>query len=170
MVWSKTALVEYLYGIRQFEVRHPDGTTTIVSQEVDRYEWMGKVVPAGFFRQPDTEHVSAVLANPGGTLSMFNRMGYLAGFGNPSLRMTRAGFCYRGKLVPEAFAVEVHAPGYSERWRDGVSVFHNPNALHPLPEHAFPDIAHHTVDGDRIVASMPDFFPLGSNTYVVTPS
>lgn len=88
MVWSKTALVEYLYGIRQFEERHADGTTTIVSQNIDTYEWQGKVVPAGFFRQPGAEHVSAVLANPGGTLSMFNRMGYLAGFGDPSLRTT----------------------------------------------------------------------------------
>lgn len=170
MAWSNSALVEYLYGIRQIETKRPDGTSEIVSQKIDKYEWRGKEVPAGFFSQPDTEHVSAVLANPGGTLSMFNRMGYLAGFGDRSIGMIRGGICYRGKLIPESFAAQVHEPGYSESWRDGVSILHNPHARHPLPEYAIPGVAHHTARGGRIVANMPEFFPVGSNTFIVMPT
>ena len=170
MAWSNSALVEYLYGIRQIETKGADGTPEIVSERIEKYEWQGKKVPAGFFRQPDTEHVSAVLANPGGTLSKFNRMGYLAGFGNRAIGMVRGGICYCGKLVPESFSAKVHDPGYSETWCEGVSVFHNPHARNPLPEYSIPGAAHHTAGDGRILSSMPDFFPVGSNTFIVVPS
>ena len=63
---------------------------------------------------PDSENISAVLANPSGTLPKFNRMGFLAGFGDRDIRMMRRGFCYKGSLVPETFVAEVHASGYAE--------------------------------------------------------
>jgi hypothetical protein len=165
MAWSNSGLVEYLYGIRQVEAKQPDGTSEIVSQKIEKYEWQDKEIPAGFFLQPDSENVSAVLANPGGTLSKFNRMGFLAGFGDRWIGMVRGGICYRrGKLAPESFAAKVHDAGYSETWSEGVSVFHNPNAKHPLPESSILGVAHHTSREGRILASMPDFFPVGSNT------
>lgn len=169
MTWSNTALVEYLYGIRQVETKGVDGTSEIVSQRIERYEWQGKVLPAGFFDQPDTEHVSAVLANPGGTISKFNRMGFLAGFGSRTIGMVRGGICYRGNVIPESFSAKVDAPEYRETWCEGVSVYHNPNALQPLPEFAIPGAAQHTVRDGRIVASMPDFFPIGSQTFILVP-
>lgn len=169
MSWSNTALVEYLYGIRQIETNRAGGTLEILSQRIEKYEWQGKEIPAGFFLQPDTEHVSAVLTNPGGTISKFNRMGFLAGFGSRTIRMVRRGICYRGNVIPEQFSVEVHAPRYAETWCEGVSVYHNPNALNPLPEHAIPGAAHHTVRDGRIVSSMPPFFPIGSLTLIIEP-
>jgi hypothetical protein len=169
MVWSNTALLEYLYGIRQIETKRTDGTSEIVSQRIKKYEWQGKVIPAGFFLQPETEHVSAVLANPSGTISKFNRMGFVAGFGNRTVRMVRGGICYRRKLIPESFSVEVHAPGYAETWCEGLSVYHNPNTRIPIPEYAIPGAAHHTVRDGRIVSGMPPFFPVGSNTVILVP-
>ena len=163
MVWSNTALVEYLYGIRQ------TGTPEIVSQRIDKYEWQGKEIPAGYFLQPNTDHISAVLANPSGTITKFNRMGYLAGFGNRSLKMLRAGYCYRGSVHPETFAASVDSPEYAETWSEGVSIYHNPNARIPLSEDAFPSVAHHTARGDRILTSAPPFFPIGSNTFIFEP-
>jgi len=84
--------------------------------------------------------------------------------------MIRGGICYRGKPFPESFSAKVHEPGYSETWREGVSIFHNPNARHPLPEYSIPGVAHHTSRDGRIVASMPDCFPVGSNTIIIVPS
>jgi hypothetical protein len=171
MAWSNSALVEYLYGIRQVEAKRPDGTSEIVSQKIEKYEWQGKEIPTGFFLQPATEHISAVLANPGGTLSKFNRMGYLAGFGDRSIGMVRGGICYRrGSLVPESFAAKVHEAGYLETWSEGISVFHNPNARHPLPESSILGVANHTSRDGRILTGMPDFFPVGSNTSIVVPT
>lgn len=167
MTWSNSALVEYLYGIRQLERRNQDGTTAIVSEPVTSYEWKGKRIAAGFFLQPDSENVSAVLANPSGTLSKFNRMGFLAGFGDRRIRMLRKGIAYNdGSLYPEDFFLEVHSAGYSEAWCEGLSVYHNPNAKHPLPVDAFPCAAHHTSRDGRIVSRRPSFYPVGSITAI----
>jgi hypothetical protein len=41
-----------------------------------------KVIPSGFFDLPGPENVSAVLFSNSGTISKFNRMGVVAGFGS----------------------------------------------------------------------------------------
>lgn len=169
MTWSNSALVEYLYGIRQVEHRNQDGTIAIVSEAVTSYEWKGKRIAAGFFSQPDSENVSAVLANPSGTLSKFNRMGFLAGFGDRRIRMLRKGICYKdGSLFPQDFVSEVHAADYSETWCEGLSVYHNPNATQPLRADVFPCAAHHTSRDGRIVSRRPSFYPIGSITAIIT--
>ena len=165
MVWSNTALVEYLYGIRQTDA--PNGTSDVVSERIDKYEWHGKAIPAAYFLQPETEHISAVLANPSGTITKFNRMGYLAGFGNRAIKMLRSGYCYRGSVHPETFTVRVDSPEYTETWCEGVSIYHNPNACQPLSDNAFPGAAHHTARGGEILSNMPRFFPIGSTTTIL---
>jgi len=162
MSWSSSALVEYLYGIRQRERPKVGGGVEVVSEPVKAYKWGEKEIPSGFFSQPDSENASAVIANPSGTLSKFNRMGFIAGFGDRDIRMVRKGFGYRGSVVPEDFSDEVHLPGYSETWVEGLSVYHNPKAISPLSEYAVPGAAHCTIRDDRIVCSMPGFHPMGS--------
>ena len=163
MMWSSNALVECLYGIRQTAA---DGTSKVVSRRIDRFQWKNKDIPAGYFRQPETEHISAVLANPSGTITKFNRMGYIAGFGNRSIKMVRTGYAYRGSVHPETFTVDVHSPEYKETWCEGASIYHNPNAREPLPVDAFPCAAHHIARDGRILSDVPGFFPVGSTTVV----
>ncbi len=170
MSWSSSALVEYLYGIRQVERRRVGDFIEIVSERVESYKWEDKEIPSGFFLQPDTENVSAVLANPNGTLSKFNRMGFLAGFGDRDIYMIRKGICYRDSLTPQEFVGQVHLAGYFETWCEGVSVYHNPRANQPLPEGAMPGAAHHTSRDGRILAQMPRFHPVGSITTIVVPT
>ena len=50
-----------------------------------------KKVPANFFAQPDVQNVSAVLHSNAGTIPKFNRMGVLAGFGDPEVSLLRHG-------------------------------------------------------------------------------
>jgi hypothetical protein len=142
-----------------------------VSEMLKPYTWTEgqetKTIPSNFFSQPDTEHVSAVLANPEGTISKFNRMGFLAGFGDRTLKMTRAGLCYLDSAIPAKFEMEVHVPGYSESWSEGVSVYHNPNAKVPLPPEAIPGVAHFSSKEGRIVVHKPRFQPFGSITIIV---
>ena len=146
------------------------GFTEIVSERVETYKWEDKEIPSGFFLQPDTENVSAVLANPNGTMSKFNRMGFLAGFGDRDIHMIRKGICYRDSLTPQEFVGQVHLADYFETWCEGVSVYHNPRANQPLPEGAMPGAAHHTSRNGRILAQMPRFHPVGSITAIVVPT
>lgn len=170
MSWSSSALAEYLYGIRQTERTNADSTVEIISEQIDSYRWGTKEVPAGFFQQPGAENISAVLANPEGTFSKFNRMGFLAGFGDRDIRMIRSGTCYRGSLTPQAYVADVNSSDYSETWCEGLSVYHNPRATIPLPVGALPGAAHHTSRNGRIMSRLPPFHPVGSITRTIIPT
>ena len=69
--------MQYLYGRREEE--HGGET---VSEAIVRHRWETKDIASDFFAQPDSEHISAVIANPSGTLAKFKRMGFLTGFGD----------------------------------------------------------------------------------------
>lgn len=171
MSWSSSSLVEYLYGIRQVERIKDDGTNEIVSEQVKSYRKAnGEEIPAGFFLQPNTENISAVLANSEGTLSKFNRIGFLAGFSDRSIRMIRAGHCYQDSLTAQEFVSEVHSSDYSETWCEGVSIYHNPRAINPLSPAMIPGGAHHSSRNGRILSQMPHFHPVGSLTCIVAPT
>lgn len=171
MAWSNSALVEYLYAIRQTERVNSEGKNEIVSEPVTEYKREGKSpIPAGFFVQPEAENISAVIANPSGTITKFNRMGFIAGFGDRDIAMIRGGYCYRGAPIAEKFTAEVHVPSYSETWCEGLSIYHNPRAAVPLPTEAFPCAAHHTSREGRILSRQPAFHPVGSTTHVLIPT
>ncbi|WP_341977782.1 hypothetical protein [Microbacterium sp. LWO13-1.2] len=142
MTWSQSALFEYLYGVRVEEVES-EGRMQKIEVPVAQLKWGPKVLHSGFFKLPDSEHVSGVVHNAAGTLSKFNRMGIAAGMGDPSVTVKHEGrrFSKDNTGVEEAFSQTV-TPGYEEDWIDGLAVFHNPNALNPLPFEAFPGAAH----------------------------
>ena len=118
---------------------------------------------------PGAENVSAVIVNSQGTLPKFNRMGYLAGFGNRRIRMVRTGVA-RGERnpdnpMPQHFIQKVHDPAYSETWVEGMVVLHNPYALIPLDPDLIPGASHEflRLDG-KIFSLVPAFHPLFSMT------
>jgi hypothetical protein len=170
MSWSAYALPEYLYGIRQVAVTKHDGSVEKIVEKIQSFKWENKEVPAGFFLQPETAHISAVIANPGGTLAKFDRMGFLGGFGNPEVIMFREGMCFvESSEIAQPFSVAVNNPEYSESWVEGLSVYHNPNAIHPLPAEFIPGAAHFISKDDGIESLMPSFHPLGSITMIFGP-
>jgi hypothetical protein len=52
----------------------------------------------------------------------------------------------------------------NETWAEGLSMFHNPNAQHPVPEYLFPSVAHHYFDDGQIISRLPEFHPYSSTT------
>jgi hypothetical protein len=81
MSFSFGTLLPYLYGVSFSALYDERGNLVVGTAERSTHTWRGKTIPSGFFRQPGAEHVSAVLSNPVGTISKFNRMGIVAGFG-----------------------------------------------------------------------------------------
>lgn len=166
MLWSSTALETYLYGVRH-EHHYEDGRLVLDPIRIDKHiKPDGTEIQSGFFFQPDTEYVSAVLFSASGTISKFNRLGRQAGFGSPNVRMFRIGTCYDhdpNASVPKIFKYEVTEDS-QETWGEGVSMFHNPNATHPVPKQLFPSIAHHRFENDQIISILPDFHPFASQT------
>lgn len=60
---------------------------------------------------------------------------------------------------------------YPEDWVDGMDVFHNPDAIHPLDPETFPGAAHHILTPDGAINTLyPNGHLLASKTGIVVPS
>lgn len=122
--------------------------------------------------QPEAEHVSAVLFSNSATISKFNRMGFMAGCQPEGLAMIRVGTYYNHEphaTEPLPFMYVVGDPSAPlVTWAEGLSMFHNPRAIVPVPHELFPDIAHHWQDDQKWMRSViPAFHPYGSVTQVL---
>lgn len=127
-------------------------------------------IPSGFFFLPDAEHISAVIFNSAATISKFNRMGVISGFGSDDVTLVVEGLMVdpdEGATTPMEFA-QVVGPDYFERWIDGTDVFHNPRATYPLDPELLPEAAHHHLQPDATMLSLvPPGKLIGSITTVL---
>lgn len=173
MTWTSTALINYLYGIHHDFTRDEHGQLVISPVEITMHEHEGKKIPSGFFLQTDSDNISAVLFSASGTIAKFNRMGKLSGFGRPEQRIFRAGFRHEhdeNAALPTYFAHEVKQGEVTETWAEGLSMFHNPKAKHPVDWQMFPNIAHHFFEVGQIKSILPEFHPYGSYTWNLMPT
>ncbi|XTZ64998.1 glycosaminoglycan attachment protein [Aeromonas salmonicida subsp. pectinolytica] len=166
MLWSSNALINYLYGVKHDFEHDPNGQLIISPIKIEKHKLNGKEIPSGFFFQPDSENVSAILFSASGTISKFNRIGKQAGFGSDNIIMYRFGTYHDhnpNASIPKPFVYQVTTKS-KETWAEGLSMFHNPNAKFPVPEELFPSIAHHHFKEGQIVSSLPEFHPYSSTT------
>lgn len=172
MVWTGSALELYLYGQNYDWYREVNGEFVVVPEAISTHQHGSKKIPSGFFRQPDSEHISAVLFSNSATITKFNRLGFLTGYRPEGLTMLRAGACYNHEphaTEPLPFMYVVGEPSAPvETWAEGLSMFHNPKALVPVPRELFPNIAHHSLDErNRMRSVIPKFHPYGSVTQIL---
>jgi hypothetical protein len=171
--WSQSALARYLYGLTHQTEHDAVGHLIVKWLPITEHVWGSKRVNSGFFQLPDAEHISAVLSTREADIWKFNRMGLKAGFGAAGIQMVRIGTRYVPDphvSQPEPFAVEVHSPDYEEKWIDGLEIYHNPNALHPLDPRAFPGAVHHMLEGERIASYFNGEGMFGTETLFPSPS
>lgn len=165
MQWSSNALMRYLYGY-SVETKFENGQFKHNAIKIEHHQVGNKKIPSGFFLQPDSENVSAILFSSTGTISKFNRIGKQAGFGSNKIKMYRYGTCHnhdQDATTPCIFKYEV-TTNSDETWAEGLSMFHNPNAKYPVPRELFPSIAHHYMETDKMISYIPDFHPYSSMT------
>lgn len=169
MTHTRSSFERYVYGYDHQWAQDKQGNLVITPEKIGMLRWGTKEVPAGFFNLPDTENVSAVLFSNSGTISKFSRMGHLAGFGSNRLELRRVGTAVNPDpkaSEPLSFNWRVNDLDYAESWAEGIDIWHNPNALHPLDPDLLPGAAHHFLLPDGNVQSfIPDWFPLGSRTF-----
>lgn len=171
MMWSSTGLLYYLYGLKQ-KCRYDQNNQLIIeSEKIEVHKSGSKEIPSGYFWQPETENISAILFSASGTISKFNRLGKQAGFGHPEIVSIRVGMCHDhdpNASMPKMFRYKVDT-NCQETWGEGVSMFHNPKAINPVPEDLFPNIAHHYFIDGEIVSHLPEFHPYASYTMHFKP-
>ena len=171
---TDTPFIEYLYGIKDIPTFDENGNLHIHTIPIREHTFDGKTIPSNFFAQPGAENISAILFSNSGTIAKFNRMGKLKGYCNPDQRMYRYGLCYNhdpNATTPLPFQYEVGVNGPEEKWAQGLSMFHNPNALHPIDPAQFPGILHGYFNSEhkQFWADVPDFHPYNSETHSILP-
>lgn len=132
MTWSIWSLSDYLYGVRS------QADESLI--KVEKHTLGTKTIPSGFFALPGAENVSAVIASNEATLPKFARIGKIAGFGDPQVRLTRIGAALDlNGMAVSGFSTETEVGMASESWSTGIWVFHNPSATHPISPDLFED-------------------------------
>lgn len=169
MVYSFPALPIYLYGLIHMPRRDASGRLIVDATRIEQHTWGTKVVPSGFFSLPGAEHISAVIFNNSGTLNKFNRIAVGAGFGVDNITLVQSGLAWdpdpnASEPIPFERAV---VEGHPETWIEGMDVFHNPNAIHPLDEGLLRGAAHHRLLPDnQIETTGPGWKPMESRTEI----
>jgi len=171
MTWSHNSLLKYLYGYEHEYHYDENGKLIITPKKIENHHG-SKIIPSGFFDQPDVENISGILFSSSGTISKFSRMGIQSGFGVKEIKTYRMGFSYNNDpnaSKPNGFHYEV-TENFLETWAEGMDLYHNPNAKIPIDPELFPSIAHHFLQEDGMILScMPEFHPYASITYHLTP-
>ena len=170
MTWSHIALPIYLYGVSVNRIPGPHGKDVVVAKPLNTHKKGDKEIPAGYFSQPGTEHISAVIFSNAGTKAKFTRMGTLAGFGDVDMTVRREGVLSNpqpGALDGIKFNINIESPEYHEKWCDELEIYHNPNALIPWPdETVIPEATHFKKQNDELVWHGEPFRVLNSLTWV----
>jgi hypothetical protein len=167
LYYTDNSLGRYLYGLRHYPDWSEDGELIVKSENIDKHEWGFKLIPSSFFKQPDTEHISAIMFSNSGTYPKFGRMGFQAGYHRGNITMIRRGVCYDptpNAVKPLLFAYDLAAAPVKETWGQGLMVFHNPNALAPMPLDFFPDAGQTYIKNGQMLTDLPGFHPYVSQT------
>ncbi|ELR71707.1 Glycosaminoglycan attachment site [Fulvivirga imtechensis AK7] len=168
MTWSFGALSEYLYGYKYSSSFDDDGKLLIEPVQVEGYKKRnGTIVPSGFFFQPGSENVSAVIFSSCATLSKFNRIGKQAGLGSGNVELIRT-ISYHdhdpNASEPALLSYKV-CEASDESWSEGIIIYHNPNANILLNPDLFDErVAQAFFQNGFIKSVMPEVFPYSSST------
>ena len=167
MIFSDSALAQYVYGRQWTGALSRSGVLEGQGRPIESHQVVGKSIPSGFFYQPDSQHVSAVLFTNSGTSAKFSRIGYQSGFGCNKIKMERAGYCFNQRLNaadPTFFRYDLDQPPFVESWGQGLMVLYNPNAVHPLPRDFFVCAAQMYIEGGTHRVVRPAWHPVASTT------
>lgn len=144
---SYEALPLYLYGFQQIPQR--SGRSKRIN--IDFHIWGTKQVPSGFFNFPESENISAIIFSPSSDIDKFNRMGLQNGFNSTKYKIKRIykSLNCNSSQIEEAKRI-IPSKNYTERWDEGLIIYHNPNALHPFPDFILPNATHYKVINGEI--------------------
>lgn len=159
------SLGRYLYGVDRIAQKTTDGWVRR-ERPVGKHEYGGRSIQSGFFNYPSAENVSAVVYANQWTVSRFDRIARQVVGWSSDLVGTRTGWY----LLPgDEFANRefTHRLGDAttspETWWEGVTIFHNPRALHPLRDDALRCTSAFRVRDGLVQRDVYEFHPLTSS-------
>jgi hypothetical protein len=151
MMWSREALIAYLYGVYAREVER-EGKMVAVGEAIDTLPG-DPGIRAGLFSTPGGEELSAVIFSNAATLAKLSRVPISFGGDSGDYRYVRIGEFADdtpGALRGIPFSMDVNSDEYRdlwnpygyEPWTAEIEVLHNPNAKYPINPALFPEATH----------------------------
>jgi hypothetical protein len=180
MLWSREALVSYLYGFFAREIER-DGIQVAEAEEV-RVLPGDRRMPSGLFRSEENAGVSAIIFSNACSIAKLSRVGVSAGALLEDYRYVRIGEFFDrtpGALRGIPFSMDVSSAEYRalwnpymyEPWSAEIEVFHNPLALHPISDKMFPELTHwREINGEIECRAFFETSVLKSHTLVLKAS
>lgn len=165
LFYTPTDLAEYLFGVR---LSIEDGVGH-AAENVKGHTSGRKQIPSGFFNQPNTEKLSAVLFTNGMTVPKFVRMARDLPVKNqhPWGRRGMAYFPDPDHLVIAGYQyLSTEELAHEEDWSQGAMLIHNPNAIHKIEYSLFPNFGHIFMNNGAITIDVPKFHPITSEMLI----
>lgn len=180
MLWSREALVCYLYGFFA-RVVDRDGIQVAEAEEVKFLAGEQKI-PSGLFRSHESAELSAIIFTNACSIAKLSRVGVSGGAVLKEYRYVRIGEFFDrtpGALRGIPFSMDVSSAAYRalwnpyayEPWSAEIDVFHNPLARYPIPDDMFPEVTHwREVNGEIVCRAFYETSVLTSLTLVLKAS
>ncbi len=160
MMWSREALMTYLYGFYGRE-KVKDGKILAVP-EIIEFLSSDQNIRAGLFLSPEHTELSAVIFSNAATLSKLSRVPVSSGCLFNGYRYIRIGIFADdspGAVRAIPFNMDVTSNEYRslwkpydhEPWTAEIEIFHNPIAKHPLSSALFPEATHWLPENGEII-------------------
>jgi len=175
MVWSRQALVGYLYGMGAREVL-VDGSRAAEPIHASQLHGASKF-PAGLFTDDRHAELSGIVFSNACTLSKLNRIAMSRGAYPGRYRYTRVGEFFDrtpGATRGIPFCLDVTSEEYKRLWVYGhepwaaeLEVFHNPFARQPMAHELLPEATHWFLrEGEYVCEAFHETSILRSRTLV----
>ena len=165
------SLARYLYGgwdVFPEWVNYNGIYTHYVPIKSHVYE--GRELETNFFSQPSSEHISAIIYSNSFTENKFVRMAIQMGL-ESKFEAVKHGTCLSkdedGEISIRDFEYRLKdetAP--VETWFQGLTIFHNPNALFAVPDNLFKSTNVYKMVKGKLMRFPSDFHPLVSWTEI----
>lgn len=162
---SDSLLITYLYGYEFSSTEDNQGNLVKVDY-IDKniFEKRNKSEILPFFNSDDSKHISAILFFNDLTVDKFNRMGFINGLRDNIIILRSCDIYDPESSRPKEILYILNDDEFEEDWKQGVSIFHNPNAACPLDENSFEGFRQVWWRNDKLDGYMPEFFPYTSET------
>lgn len=166
---SDSLLFKYLYGLEHESVVDEKGN--LLSVAFTPKAVFTKINDAEihpFFETENSEFVSAIIFFNDVTIDKFNRMGYLSRRYDNILMIRNCDLYDPESAIPKSIYYLLGANSPIEDWKQGFTIYHNPNAINPLDKSVFEGFRQIWLKDGKLAGLMPDFFPFTSLTKAET--
>jgi len=162
---SDYLLITYLYGYEFSSVEDNHGNLLKVDYvEKNLFEKRNKIKISPFFNTVESKYISGVLFFNDLTIDKFNRMGFINGLTEKMIILRSCDIYDINSSRAKEIFYFLNSDVYKEDWKQGVSIFHNPNALFPLNEKLFDGFRQIWIRDGKMTGFIPKFFPFNSFT------